>query len=229
MVEDQLMAQLKEELDTLRITLLTMASHAESAVRRALTALAERDTDLASGVRADDAIIDRLELEVDEQAIRLLSMAPLGADLRLIAVSMKISQNLERVGDEAAKIANRARDLALEPPLKLTLAVPQMAELALQMLKTALDAFADQNPAVARALIPQDKQVDAHNKEMHRLLTDQMIRDSETIPRCLHWMVIVRSLERIADHAKNVAEEVVYLCEADDIRHSGKVPTATSG
>jgi phosphate transport system protein len=146
----------------------------------------------------------------------------LAGDLRLIAVTMKISQNLERVGDEATKIAKRARDLSQEAPLKLAVAIPQLAELALHLLHASLDAFVNQDAPAARALIPQDKQVDALNKDIHRQLADQMIADAETVTRCLHLMVVAKSLERIADHAKNVAEEVVYLCEAEDIRHAGK-------
>jgi phosphate transport system protein len=104
-----------------------------------------------------------------------------------------------------------------------------MAELALQMLKTSLDAFVNQDPAAARALIPQDKQVEALNKEVHRQLANKMIEDPSTISRCLNYMVVAKSLERIADHAKNVAEEVVYLCEAEDIRHSAKAKAAPAG
>jgi phosphate transport system protein len=220
------MVHLEQDLAVLKNTLLTMASHAESAVRRALEALTARDTDLALRVRADDSVIDRLEIEVDEMAIRLLSMAPLAGDLRLIAVTMKISQNLERVGDEATKIAKRARDLNLEPPLKLEVPISEMADLALQMLKASLDAFVNLDPGAARALIPHDKRVDALNKQVHRQLADQMVRDPDAIARCLHLMVVAKSLERIADHAKNVAEEVVFLCEAEDIRHTAKAPSA---
>ncbi len=215
------MVHFEQELAELKNRLLTMASHAETAVRQAVEALMRRDYDLALRVRADDTVIDRLEIEVDDTAIRLLSKAPLASDLRLIAVTMKISQNLERVGDEATKIANRARDLSQEPPLKLAVAIPRLADLALPMLKTALDAFVNRDPAAARALIPQDKAVDALNKEIHSQLADQMLHDPDSIIRCLHFMVAAKSLERIADHAKNVAEEVVYLCEAEDIRHSG--------
>src|SRR5262249_53331402 len=160
--------------------------------------------DLALRVRAADEVMDRFEIEVDEMAIQLLAKAPLGSDLRLIAVTMKISQNLERVGDEATKIANRARELSQEPPLKLNVPIPQMAELALQMLKGSLDAFVNQDPAAARALIPQDREVDALNKQAQRQLANKMIEDPSTISRCLNFMVIAKSLERIADHAKNV-------------------------
>ena len=220
------MVHFDQELGELKDLLLTMASHAETAVRQAVEALMRRDYDLAVRVRADDSVIDRFEIEVDEMAIRLLSKAPLASDLRLIAVTMKISQNLERVGDEATKIANRARDLSQEPPLKLAVAIPQLADMALPMLKTSLDAFVNKDPVTARALIPQDKQVDALNKEIHHQLAEQMIRDPETVTRCLHLMVAAKSLERIADHAKNVAEEVVYLCEAEDIRHSAAAATS---
>src|SRR5260370_40683886 len=128
------MVHLEQELSALKNALLTMASHAESAVKQAVDAVGTRDYDLALRVRAGDTVIDRFEVEVDDMAIRLLAKAPLAGDLRLIAVTMKISQNLERVGDEATKIAKRARDLSQEPPLKLVAPIPTMAELALRML-----------------------------------------------------------------------------------------------
>jgi phosphate transport system protein len=216
------MVHFEQELGGLKNTLLAMASHAEAAVNQAVQALVSRDYDLALRVRANDEVIDRFEVEVDETAIALLSKAPLASDLRLITVAMKVSQNLERVGDEASKIANRARDLSQEAPLKLALDIPRLAELALGMLKKSLDAFVNQDPAAARALIPQDREIDALNKQIHRQLADQMTASPDTITRCLSLMVVSKSLERIADHAKNVAEEVVYLCEAEDIRHTGK-------
>ena len=212
----------EKELSDLKSKLLTMASHAETAVRNAVQALTNRDYDLAKKVRESDTVIDRLEIEIDEMAIHLLAKAPLASDLRLIAVAMKISQNLERVGDEASKISNRARELSQEPPLKLALDIPKMAGLALEMLKTSLDSFVNNNPASARAIIPRDKEVDAMNKQIYRQLADHMIGNPESITRCLNLMIVAKSLERIADHATNVAEEVVYLCEAEDIRHTGK-------
>jgi phosphate transport system protein len=223
------MVHFEQELDGLKNTLLTMASHAEAAVNQALQSLVTRDYELALRVRANDNVIDRFEVEVDETAIQLLAKAPLASDLRLITVAMKVSQNLERVGDEATKIAKRARDLSQEAPLKLALDIPRLAELALGMLKTSLDAFVNQDPAAARALIPQDREIDALNKQIHRQLADQMIASPATITRCLNLMVVSKSLERIADHAKNVAEEVVYLCEAEDIRHTGKTKPTAAG
>lgn len=212
----------EQELAGLKEKLLTMASHAESSVGKVIEALGKRDYDLALRVQAEDAVVDRFEVEVDELAIRLLANAPRAIDIRLITVAMKISQNLERVGDETTTIARRVQDLCRELPLKLVVDIPQMANLAVQMLKISLDAFVSQDPAAARALIPQDKPIDLLNKQIHRQLADQMIADPDTIPRCLNVMVISKSLERIADHGKNVAEHVVYLCEAQDIRHKGK-------
>jgi phosphate transport system protein len=210
------------DLGELKQKLLAMASHAETAVNRAIEALTTRDYDLAMQVKQEDEVIDRFEVEVDELAIGLLSKAPLASDLRFVTVAMKISQNLERVGDEATKIAKRARDLSQEPPLKSKLELPRMATLALGLLKASLDAFVHRDSTAARTLIPKDKEVDALNKQINRELTQQMMEDRETIPRCLNLMIVSRSLERIADHATNVAEEVVFLCEAQDIRHLPK-------
>jgi phosphate transport system protein len=209
-------------LDALRQKILLMASRAETAVNQAVQSLVQRDYDLAVRVREDDSIIDDFEVEIDEMAIVLLTKAPLASNLRLITVAMKVSQNLERIGDEATKIAKRARDLAQEPPVKINFDVNRMAGLALAMVKDALDCFVQRDSAAARAIIPRDKEVDSLNKEIHQLLAQHMTANPDTIGRCLHWIVAMKSLERIADHAKNIAEEVVYLCEAQDIRHTLK-------
>jgi len=208
-------------IENLRQKLLVMASHTEKSVNDAVQALAQRNHDLALRVKADDDMIDQCEVEIDELAIQLLTKAPLATNLRLVTVAMKISQDLERIGDEASKIAKRARDLAQEPPVKLTLDLTHMARLALEMLKTALDAFVNRDPAAARMVIPRDKEVDAMNKQIHTTLVQHMVDNPDTISRCLHWIVAAKSLERIADHATNIAEDVVYLCEAQDIRHTG--------
>ncbi len=222
------MQRFESELAGLKEKLLIMASHAESSVRQVVEAMVKRDYDLAERVRAGDEAIDRFEIEVDELAIKLLGGGLPADGLRLIAVAMKISQNLERVGDEATTIARRVQELCQEAPLRLTVDIPQMANLALRMLKISLDAFVNQDPVTARALIPEDKKVDALHKEIQRQMIAQMMQGSDTITRCLNVMVISKSLERIADHAKNVAEEVVYLCEARDIRHSAKEKSAAS-
>ena len=216
------------ELTGLKEKLLTMASHAEGAVTMAINALTERDDELARRVMADDVIVDQLEIEIDELAIHLLSKAPLATDLRLITVAMKISHDLERVSDEATTIARRSLELSLEPQLKPYIDIPRMAGMALEMLKDALDAFVNRDPAKARAIVPRDKEVDQLNKQLHRELSSYMVERPSNITRCLNLMVISKSLERVADHAANVAEEVVYLYEARDIRHSGHTTSAAA-
>ena len=211
-------------IENLRQKLLLMASRAETAVNESVQSLMQRDHDLALRVKAEDDVIDQFEVEIDELAIQLLTKAPLASNLRLVTVAMKVSQNLERIGDEATKIAKRARDLSQEPPVKISLDLPRMAGLALAMVKDALDSFVHRNPAAARAIIPRDKDVDALNKQIHQQLAQHMMANPDTIARCLHWIVAAKSLERIADHAKNIAEEVVFLCEAQDIRHPGNKP-----
>jgi phosphate transport system protein len=214
--------QLDHELNTLKEKLLTMGSLASSAVKNSIKALVDREDDLARNVDESDTLLDKLEIEVDEMAIILLSKAPLASDLRLITMAMKISHDLERVGDEATAIARRAIDLNQEPQLKPYVDIPRMATMALEMLNDALDAFVQRDPAKARAVIPRDKEVDALNKQLHRELASYMVERPTTITRCLHLMVISKRLERIADHGKNIAEEVVFLYEARDIRHTDK-------
>ena len=218
----------EQELNELKEKLLVMASHAETAVRQSVEALLERDDELAARVRVDDTVIDRLEIEIDDLAIHLLAKAPLATNLRLITVAMRASQNLERVGDEATKIAKRVLELNKEVPLKLAQESPQLCALALRLLKQALDAFVQSDSVAARELIPQDKQVDELNQDIHRKLVDHMVANPPDIPRCLHLMVISKSLERVADHAKNLAEEIVYLREAEDIRHAKALAAAAN-
>ncbi len=216
------MTHFENEMTNLKERLLLMASLASAAVTRAIKALVDRDDDLARAVIEGDTAIDRLEMEIDEIAIALLSKAPLASDLRLITVAMKASRDLERVADEATSIARRAIDLGQEPQLKPYIDIPRMTTMAMEMLKDALDAFVSRNPEKARAVIPRDKEVDALNKQLHRELASYMVEKPNTITRCLSLMVISKRLERIADHAKNVAEEVVFLYEGRDIRHTGQ-------
>jgi phosphate transport system protein len=214
------MTHYNEELSRLKENLLSMASHAETAVTRAMRALAERDDALARQVEDDDNILDQFEIEIDDLPIHLLAKAPLATELRLITVAMKISQNLERVGDEAVTIARRALDLSTEPQLKPYVDLPRMATMSLEMLRDAITAFVNRETERARAVIPRDQDVDDLNRQLHRELSSYMVERPATITRCLRLMVISKAIERIADHATNVAEEVVYLYEAKDIRHA---------
>lgn len=217
----------EQEMAALKQKLLTMASHAEAALTNSVRALVDRNDDLARKVIAEDSIIDQLEIEIDEVAIALLALqGPMASDLRLITVAMKISHDLERVGDEATTISRRTIELSQEPQLKAYVDIPRMANLALDMLNEALDAFVHRNSEKAKAVIPRDKEVDAINKQLHRELVSFMIENPNTITRSLNLMVISKSIERIADHATNIAEEVVFLYEGRDIRHTGKQPAA---
>lgn len=217
-----------QELGKLKEMLLKMASHAEEAVTNAIRSLTENNDDLAQQVKENDSILDDFEKDIDEMAISLLALqAPLASDLRLITVAMKISHDLERVGDEATTIARRSLELNQEPQLKPYVDIPRMAQMGLEMLHSAIDAFVDRQPAKARTIIPRDKEVDALNKQLHRELVSFVIENPTTITRALNLMVISKSLERIADHATNVAEEVVYLYEGTDIRHSKSGPPTT--
>jgi phosphate transport system protein len=208
-----------DELAKFKEALLTMGSYAESAVGQAVQAVTERNDDLAEQVQHNDDIMDQFEMDIDDMAVNLLAKAPLATDLRLITVAMKISQNLERIGDEATTIARRAVELNTQAQLKSYVDIPRMAAITLGMLKESLDSFVNKDAEKARTLIPRDKEVDALNRRLYQELSSLMMENPATISRCLNLMTVSKSLERVADHATNIAQEVVYLCEARDIRH----------
>jgi len=210
---DQELTQLKDEL-------LRMSAQAEQNVAGALKALVARDPALAHKVDTDDSHLYHLQMEIDERSIQLIALRqPKARDLRFIIVTMKIASELERIGDQAVNIAHRAEELSGEPLLKPLLDVPQMADLARGMIHDALDAFVYAKPDAARAVIQRDERVDSLNRQVQRELTSFMIEDPRTITRALGLINVARHLERVADHATNIAEEVVYLYEGRDIRH----------
>ena len=213
-----------EELGSLKEKLLFMGSYAESAVNQAIQAVTQRNDNLALLVQANDDIMDQYEIDIDNMAIQLLSKSPPALDVRLITVAMKISQNLERIGDEATTIARRAVELNQEARLKVHLDIPRMASIALAMLNESLDSFVNEQPEKARAIVPRDKEVDGINRQFYRELSNYMMEKPSTVSRCLNLMTVSKSLERVADHATNIAQEVVYLCEARDIRHEAQKP-----
>ena len=210
---DQELAQLKEAL-------LRMSALAEQSVAQSLKALVQRDDTLAKKVDAEDAQLDKLETEVDERCIQLIALRqPKARDLRFITMAMKISSELERIGDQAVNIAHRAEELNKEALLKPLVDIPRMAEHAQGMIRDSLDAFVYEKPEVARQVIQRDTKVDLLNRQLHRELTSFMIEDPHTITRCLNLMSVAHNLERIGDHATNIAEDIVFLYEARDIRH----------
>lgn len=213
-------AHFQRDLDALKSQLLDMARLAETAVSRAVAAFQTADSALAGSVIADDSRLDALEKEIDDRAIQLLACAPLASDLRLVTVAMKICHNLERVGDEASTIARQVVELGAAPRPETGGRLPKMAEQALGMLHRALDAFVSGQSAAARAIIPEDKVIDSANRELHTELRALMVAKQAGVTACLNVMTTSKSLERIGDHAKNIAEEVVFLHEGRDIRHA---------
>lgn len=210
---DQQLAELKDAL-------LRMGSLATQGVAEALKALVQRDDDLADKVDANDDVLDKMEIEIDDRCMKLLALRqPLAGDLRFITMAMKISSELERIGDQAVSIAHRAKSLNKEPLLKPLVDIPRMADHAQGMIRDTLDAFVYAQPEKARAAITRDKKVDDLNEQLHRELTSFMIENPNTITRALDLMTVARKLERVADHAVNIAEDVVFLYEARDIRH----------
>jgi phosphate transport system protein len=209
-----------QELTDLKEHLLRMAGLAEQSVAQALKALVRRDPSLAKKVDADDGLLDKLEIEIDDRCIKLLALRqPIATDLRFITMAMKISSELERIGDQAVNIAHRAEELNKETLLKPLVDIPRMADHAQGMIHDGLDAFVYRKPDLARAVVIRDQKVDLLNRQLHRELTSFMIEDPHTITRCLNLMSVAHNLERIADHATNIAEDIVYLYEGRDIRH----------
>jgi phosphate transport system protein len=209
------------ELEALRTHLLQMGDRSIEQTRLALRSLMEADLALADRVIATDDDIDRLEVQIDDEAIRYMTLrGPVASELRVVIVGMKASHDLERVGDEATNIARRARKLAIEPRLELYADIPRMANIALEMLRDALDCFVHEDEQKALAVIRRDSEVDNINRLVYRRLTSFMIEKPDTIARALELMFISKSIERIADHATNIAEEMIYLAKGKDVRHT---------
>ena len=213
---------LNDQIELLKRKLMTMAELAESSVQRAIESVVNRDSGLAAAAKEHDKAIDDLEMEIDELAIELLTTGRSAPEVRLLTVVMKIARDLERVGDEATTISRRAFDLNQDQLLQPSVDISDANDFALGMLKDALEAFTQADPVEARQIIARDKQMDATNKQIQRALTDYISKTPSAVQRCLNLMVISKSLERIADHATNIAEDVVYLYEGRDIRHTGK-------
>ena len=209
-----------QELQGLKDALLAMGGRAEAVIQKSVEALKRRDPRLAEEVIADDAAIDRLEIEIDEGCVSLLALRqPMAVDLRFITGVLKISNDLERVGDHAVNIAGSAQRLAVEPALKPLVDIPRMADLAAGMLREALDAFVRRDAAAARRVVERDDEVDNLNRQLFRELISFMIEDARTITRAMELVLVARNLERVADLATNVAEEVVFIAEARIIKH----------
>jgi phosphate transport system protein len=210
-----------EELEALKQTLLAMGGLVEDQIRRVMKALLERDDVMAQEVIERDRQVNTYDVEVDEQCVSLLALyQPAAGDLRFITTAMKIVTDLERIGDQAVNIAQRVLELNREPQLKPYIDLPRMAEQAQRMVKESLDAVVARDTALARQVCGEDSEVDLLKEQIFRELLTFMMEDPRTIPRAIRLILISRFMERVADHATNIAEMVVYLVEGKMVRHT---------
>ena len=209
-----------EELRDLKESMLFEGELVQRAVQNAVTALLTRDSDLARKVIEDDEVINTKEVEIDEFCLKLLALRqPAAKDLRFIATAIKINYDLERMGDMAVNICERVLELNLEPQLKPYIDVPKMAEIAQTMLKESLDAFVKEDPQLAWKVTQDDAKVDQLNEQIFRELLTYMSEDLKTISRATRLLFISKYLERLSDHAVNIAELVIFLVQGKIIRH----------
>src|SRR5947208_11933255 len=207
-------------LENLRNNVMMMASQTERSLNRALKGLMERDDRLSALAIADDEEIDQLEKQIDKDGIELLlRFQPVASDLRRVVSAMKLSSNLERMADQATNIARRARKLNRHPPLSEMQLIVPMHEQAISMFKDSIDAYVREDVELGRAIVPRDEKLDELNRVASRRLIQRMAEDPEQLRGYLNLMFIARHLERVGDHATNIAEDAVYAAAAEDIRH----------
>jgi phosphate transport system protein len=219
----------QQELNNLKENLLRMAGLTEQAIAHAIDALVKRDTPLAEKTIREDKAINEMELEIDDLCLKLLALhQPMAADLRFITSAMRINIELERIGDLAVNIAERVLSLNQEPQLKPYIDLPRMAEITKKMVKDVLDAFVQGDADLARAVCERDDQVDDLKDQVFRELLSYMLSDTRTITRAVHLIIVSRYLERIADHATNIAEGVIFMVNAKVVKHHAYAKTENS-
>jgi phosphate transport system protein len=217
---ERVVRHFQEELDVLKSRLLEMGGLAEQRVRRAVEGLADREFDLIDGVLTGDEPINQLQLEIDDRCLKMLALhQPMATDLRAVMAAVKINTDLERVGDLAINIAEAARRYLHHPPVKELIDIPRMADIAQRMLRDALDAYVRRDTALAQAVLNEDDVLDGLKTQVFRELLTYMLQDPSTIEPSLDLVLISRHLERIGDHATNVAEDVIFMVSAKDVRH----------
>jgi phosphate transport system protein len=217
---DRVVPHFQEELEALQSRLLEMGGLAEERVRACIDALESRDLGVVAQVMGGDEPINQLHIEIDNRCFRLLALyQPMATDLRAIVSAVKINTDLERVGDLAVNIAEAAQRYATHPPVKKLIDIPTMGTIAQTMLRDALDAFVRRDTALAHAVLNADDQLDALKTQVFRDLLTYMIKDPATVEPALDLILISRHLERIGDHATNIAEDVIFMVSAQDVRH----------
>jgi phosphate transport system protein len=211
-----------EQLAGLRELVLRMGGLVEQMTRRVVQSLVERNVGLLAEVRAMETQVNQLHIDIDEACIELIALRqPAAADLRFIAAAMKINSDMERIGDQAINMVERAEVLLTVPPLKPLIDIPRMADIAQEMLKASLDAFVTGDDALAYATILKDDEVDQLKDQVFRELLTFMMADPTTIPRAMELILVSRHLERIGDHATNICEDVIFMVKGKDVRHQG--------
>ncbi|HVP48484.1 MAG TPA: phosphate signaling complex protein PhoU [Bryobacteraceae bacterium] len=209
-----------EELEDLQGRLLEMGTLVESAIHHSVLALVERSEDMARQVLRNEDRINHLEVEIDDLAVRLLALQqPMAKDLRLLTAAIKINTDLERMGDLAVNIVERSIALMHLPPVKPLIDIPQMARTVESMVRKSLDAFVKREPELARSVLLSDDEVDRLRDSVHNELVSFMQKDPTVIPQALDLILVARHLERIADHATNIAEDTLFLVKGVDVRH----------
>jgi phosphate transport system protein len=215
----------QEELEQLKARLLTMAGLAEEEVHLAIRGLVDRDHALIDRVLQGDGPLNALHIEIDSRCFTLLALfQPMAADLRTIVAAVKINTDLERVGDLAVNIAEAARRYASHPPVKKLIDIPRMGAIAQRMLRDALDAFVKRDVSLAERVLQADDELDSLRTQIFRELLTYMLQDQATIEPALDLVLISRHLERIGDHATNIAEDVIFIVSARDVRHQSAEP-----
>src|SRR3989475_4829761 len=215
----------QEELEQLKTRLLEMGGLAEEQVRLAVKALVDRDRDLIERVLHGDEPLNALHIEIDGRCFTLLALyQPMAIDLRAIVAAVKINTDLERVGDLAINIAEAARRYATHPPVKKLTDIPQMGDIAQTMLRDALDSFVRRDTVLAHQVLNEDDRLDGLKTQIFRELLSYMIDDPSTVEPALDLILISRHLERIGDHATNIAEDVIFMVSALDVRHHAPNP-----
>lgn len=213
-----------EELNELQRRLLDMGDLVEAAIQHSVLCLTERDAGLAQDVLQNETRINRMEIENDDLAVRLLALhQPMARDLRFLTSAIKINNDLERMGDLAVNIVERSLALMEEPPLQPLADIPQLAKLVQSMVDKSLDSFVERDRELARAVLRADDAVDDLRDRIYQKMTDLMQKDSGAVLRALNLIFVARNLERIADHATNIAEDVVFLVEGIDVRHHAEL------
>lgn len=210
-----------EELKKFKNQLLKMATLTEEAINKSIEALKNRDKEMAQQIIEHDHKIDEIELIIDEWVIDLLALhQPMAGDLRFITTGMKINSELERIADLAVNISQRVLDLADQPLLKPLVDIPILAAISRKMVKDSIDSFIERDENLAKNVILADKEADALKNEIqHELVYDYMVKDGKTAPRAVPLLLIARHLERICDHATNIAEDVIYMVQAKVVKH----------